>query len=44
MPANTVIDTKSRKMWVTDLSDPEKRLSDLAYAIENGFIWIRLVA
>ena len=30
VPANTVIDTKSREMWVTDLSDPKKRLFDIA--------------
>ncbi|MBV9800940.1 MAG: hypothetical protein JO039_23030 [Solirubrobacterales bacterium] len=30
VPANTVIDTKSREMWVTDLPDPKKRLIELA--------------
>ncbi len=30
VPANTVIDTKSREMWVTDLPDSKKRLADIA--------------
>jgi hypothetical protein len=41
VPANTVIDTKSREMWVTDLPNPEKRLFDIAYATRDGshFQW-----
>ena len=38
VPADTVIDTKSSEMWVTDLPDPEKRLFDIAYAT-FGFQW-----
>ncbi len=33
VPANTVIDTKSREMWVTDLPDPKKRLIEIAQVL-----------
>ena len=42
VPENTVIDTKNREMWVTDLRDPEVPLRRLAYvAARGGFTWVR---
>ncbi len=39
-PENTVIDTKSREMWVTDLSNPQRRLSEIADISNTGkFAW-----
>ena len=41
VPENTVIDTKSREMWVTDLRDPEVTLRRLAFVGRGGFNWVR---
>jgi hypothetical protein len=41
VPENTVIDTKSREMWVTDLRDPEVPLRRLAFVGRGGFNWVR---
>jgi hypothetical protein len=41
VPGNTVIDTKSREMWVTDLRDPEVTLRRLAFVGRGGFNWVR---
>ena len=39
VPENTVIDTKSREMWLTDLRDPERRLSDIASVEREKLKW-----
>ena len=41
VPENTVIDTKNREMWVTDLRDPEVPLRRLAFVGRGGFNWVR---
>jgi hypothetical protein len=41
VPDNTVIDTKSREMWLTDLRDPEVPLRRLAFVGRGGFNWVK---
>lgn len=40
VPKNTVIDTKSREMWVTDLPNPEVTLRHLAFVGHGGLNWV----
>ena len=40
VPQNTVIDTKSREMWVTDLPNPEVTLRDLAFVSRLKLKWV----
>ena len=40
VPENTVIDTKSGEMWLTDLRDPEVPFRRLAHVTPRGFTWI----
>jgi hypothetical protein len=39
VPENTVIDTKSGEMCVTDMRDPEVQPRRLAYVGRGGFNW-----